>query len=49
MWDLYLQACAASFKSGNIDVIQYLISKGPSARMLPMTRAYMYDDTHVHA
>ena len=30
MWDLYLQACAASFESGNIDVIQYLISKGPS-------------------
>ncbi|WP_125763803.1 SAM-dependent methyltransferase [Levilactobacillus mulengensis] len=46
MWDLYLQACAASFKSGNIDVIQYLISKGPSARMLPMTRDYMYDETH---
>lgn len=32
MWDLYLQACAAPFESGNIDVIQYLISKGPSAR-----------------
>ncbi|MGY3766662.1 class I SAM-dependent methyltransferase [Vagococcus vulneris] len=26
MWDLYLQACAASFKSGNIDVIQYLLT-----------------------
>ncbi len=44
MWDLYLQACAASFESGNIDVIQYLISKGPSARTLPMTRNYMYKD-----
>lgn len=44
MWDLYLQACAASFESGNIDVIQYLISKGPSARTLPMTRDYMYKD-----
>lgn len=21
MWDLYLQACAASFESGNIDVM----------------------------
>lgn len=42
MWDLYLQACAASFKSGNIDVMQYLISKGASGRDLPMTREYMY-------
>lgn len=38
MWDLYLQACAASFESGNIDVIQYLITKGPSGNNLPMTR-----------
>ncbi|MEJ6400133.1 cyclopropane-fatty-acyl-phospholipid synthase family protein [Nicoliella lavandulae] len=44
MWDLYLQACAASFKAGNIDVIQYLISKGPSGHGLPMTREYMYED-----
>ena len=42
MWDLYLQACAASFESGNIDVIQYLISKGPSGSNLPTTREYMY-------
>lgn len=41
MWDLYLQACAASFESGNIDVIQYLMTKGPSGRHLPMTRDYM--------
>lgn len=41
MWDLYLQACAASFESGNIDVIQYLMTKGPSGRHLPMTRNYM--------
>ncbi|MBD5429013.1 cyclopropane-fatty-acyl-phospholipid synthase family protein [Lactobacillus sp.] len=41
MWDLYLQACAASFESGNIDVIQYLLTKGPSGKNLPMTRAYM--------
>lgn len=40
MWDLYLQACAASFESGNIDVMQYLITKGPS-KELPMTRDYM--------
>ncbi len=42
MWDLYLQACAASFESGNIDVIQYLITKGPSGNNLPMTRDYIY-------
>lgn len=42
MWDLYLQACAASFESGNIDVIQFLMSKGPSAKNLPLTRNYVY-------
>ncbi|GAX06114.1 cyclopropane-fatty-acyl-phospholipid synthase [Secundilactobacillus pentosiphilus] len=41
MWDLYLQACSASFASGNIDVMQFLLSKGPSSRELPMTRGYM--------
>ena len=41
MWDLYLQACAASFGSGNIDVIQYLLTKGASGKNLPMTRDYM--------
>lgn len=44
MWDLYLQACAASFESGNIDVIQFLITKGASGKNLPMTRDYMYKD-----
>ncbi len=43
MWDLYLQACAASFESGNIDVVQYLLTKGPSGKNLPMTRKYMLD------
>jgi len=47
MWDLYLQACAASFQSGNIDVMQFLVSKGPSSRNLPMTRKYMYSDNRV--
>ncbi|QNQ83849.1 class I SAM-dependent methyltransferase [Lactobacillus sp. PV037] len=41
MWDMYLQACAASFQSGNIDVVQYLLTKGPSGQELPMTRDYM--------
>ena len=44
MWDLYLQACAASFESGNIDVVQYLLTKGPSGTGLPMTRRYMLTD-----
>jgi len=43
MWDLYLQGCAASFQSGNIDVIQYLLTNGPSGSSLPMTREYMTD------
>ncbi|KRN29093.1 SAM-dependent methyltransferase [Liquorilactobacillus mali] len=43
MWDLYLQACAASFEAGNIDCIQYLISKGPSGKNLPQTRDYIYE------
>lgn len=43
MWDLYLNACAASFESGNIDVIQFLMTKGPSGRVLPITRDYMYE------
>ncbi|MBA1393011.1 class I SAM-dependent methyltransferase, partial [Lactobacillus sp. XV13L] len=42
MWDLYLQACAASFASGNIDVMQYLLTKEPSGSKLPMTRDYVY-------
>ena len=42
MWDLYLQACAASFESWNIDVIQYLITRGASGKNLPMTRDYIY-------
>ncbi|MEY8441875.1 cyclopropane-fatty-acyl-phospholipid synthase family protein [Lactobacillaceae bacterium 24-114] len=46
MWDLYLQACAASFESGNIDVIQYLITKGASGKDLPMTRDYMYEKSN---
>lgn len=42
MWDLYLQACAGSFEAGNIDCIQYLITKQASGTGLPMTRDYMY-------
>ena len=31
MWDLYLQACAAVFQVGNVDVMQYLLTKGQVA------------------
>lgn len=41
MWDLYLQACAGSFEAGNIDCIQYLLTKEESGAGLPMTRCYM--------
>ncbi|GAJ25704.1 cyclopropane-fatty-acyl-phospholipid synthase [Liquorilactobacillus sucicola DSM 21376 = JCM 15457] len=41
MWNLYLQACAASFEAGNIDVAQYLLTKGPSGVHLPLTRDYI--------
>ena len=40
MWDLYLQACAASFESGNIDLMQYLVTNGVN-NQLPITRVYM--------
>ena len=42
MWRLYLNACAASFHSGNIDVHQLLFTKGVNNN-LPLTRNYMYE------
>lgn len=45
MWSLYLQACAASFEAGNIDVMQYLLVNGTSGYGLPMTREYMYKNS----
>ena len=39
MWDLYLNACAATFHNGIIDLNQILISKGIN-NDLPMTRWY---------
>lgn len=41
MWRLYLNSCAASFHTGNLDLHQFLFSKGPTNH-LPRTRAYMY-------
>jgi len=42
MWRLYLNSCAASFHSGNIDLHQLLFSKGPH-NSLPWTRSYIYN------
>ncbi|WP_124066558.1 cyclopropane-fatty-acyl-phospholipid synthase family protein [Clostridium sp. E02] len=39
MWDLYLNACAATFHNGIIDLHQILASKGVN-NQLPMTRWY---------
>lgn len=41
MWRLYLNACAASFNSGNINIHQFLFTKGVNNDM-PWTREYMY-------
>ena len=41
MWRLYLNACAASFSSGNISIHQFLFNKGVN-NDLPWTRDYMY-------
>lgn len=43
MWRLYLNSCAASFKVGNIDLHQFLFTKGVTDE-LPWTRSYMYQD-----
>jgi len=41
MWRLYLNSCAASFNTGNIDVHQFVFIKGVNDR-LPWRRDYMY-------
>ncbi|EDS77558.1 cyclopropane fatty acid synthase family protein [Clostridium botulinum C str. Eklund] len=41
MWRLYLNACAASFHYGVIDIHQFLFTKGLNNN-LPMTREYLY-------
>jgi cyclopropane-fatty-acyl-phospholipid synthase len=41
MWRLYLNACAASFHTGNINLHQFLFSKGVN-NDLQWTRDYMY-------
>ena len=41
MWRLYLNSCAASFNVGNIDIHQFLFTKG-LADEVPFTRKYLY-------
>ncbi|MDD7362641.1 MAG: cyclopropane-fatty-acyl-phospholipid synthase [Firmicutes bacterium] len=40
MWDIYLNACAAIFEAGKLDVCQYLIEKGTDNER-PLSRSYM--------
>ena len=42
MWRLYLQASAANLSCGNIDLHQFIFSKGPNNH-LPWTRDYIYN------
>lgn len=41
MWRMYLNSCAASFNCGNINIHQFLFTKGVNNE-LPWTREYMY-------
>ncbi len=41
MWRMYLNSCAASFNCGNINLHQFLFTKGVNNE-LPWTREYMY-------
>ncbi|HWQ89744.1 MAG TPA: cyclopropane-fatty-acyl-phospholipid synthase family protein [Desulfitobacteriaceae bacterium] len=43
MWRLYLNSCAATFNCGNIDVHQFLFTKGIN-NFLPWTRENIYKD-----
>jgi len=43
MWRLYLNACAASFNCGNINIHQIVIAKGVN-NDLPWTRDYIYKE-----
>jgi len=42
MWRMYLNSCAASFNSGNIDVHQFVFTKNINDEM-PWCRNYMYE------
>lgn len=42
MWRLYLNACSASFQTGNIDLSQFVFTKGTN-ESIPWTRDYLYN------
>ncbi len=42
MWRMYLNSCAASFNSGNIDVHQFVFTKQINDE-IPWSRAYLYE------
>lgn len=48
MWRLYLNSCAASFHVGNIDIHQFIFSKG-LADDIPWTRKYLYEDNKINS
>jgi len=41
MWDLWLASSAAGFRYGNLDLSQYVFTKGPQNNA-PLTRDYLY-------
>ncbi len=43
MWSLYLQGCAAAFRTSGLDVYQLLFTKGLNNE-LPLTNAHMYSE-----
>lgn len=44
MWSLYLQGCAAAFRTSGLDIYQLLFTKGLNNE-LPLTNAYMYHES----
>lgn len=41
IWSLYLKGCAAGFRTGLLDIVQFLLSKGVNNH-LPINNSYMY-------
>lgn len=43
IWSLYLKGCAAGFRTGLLDIVQFLLSKGVNNN-LPINNSYMYKE-----
>jgi cyclopropane-fatty-acyl-phospholipid synthase len=43
MWQMYLTTCAGNFRSGGLDLSQFVMVKGLN-NSLPLTREYLYRD-----